>query len=356
MKKPAKTVSAPGRICLFGEHSDYLGLPVMTMAINRRMTIDAFRRRDRKFRVLMPDIREEDIFTPSAKVVYRKERDYLRAGVNVLKRRGYRFSDGYDFLIRSDIPINSGTSSSSAMVVAWLKMLLSFQKDLIQFDPIRIAWLAYETEVLEFKEAGGRMDHFAITFGGTMFHENHKTVDIRFLSPLKGMILGDSLEKKETVRDLKRNARDVREGFRMMKKKIRGFHQETVLLKEILEKFKPQTAPLRKAIGTLRNRDICRGALKEMVLMPIFPRKIGRLMNEHHLILRCDLKISTPKIEAMIAAALSAGAIGAKINGSGLGGTMIAYAPGKEKKVVAAIEKAGGDAVAVDSDRGVLCE
>lgn len=328
----------------------------MTMAINRRMTIDAFRRRDRKFRVLMPDIHEEDIFTPSAKVVYRKGRDYLRAGVNVLKRRGYRFPDGYDFLIRSDIPINSGTSSSSAMVVAWLKMLLSFQKDLIQFDPIRIAWLAYETEVLEFREAGGRMDHFAITFGGTMFHENHKTVDIRFLSPLKGMILGDSLEKKETVRDLKRNARDVREGFRMMKKKIRGFHQETVLLKEVLAKFRPETEPLRKAIGTLRNRDICRAALKEMVLRPIFPGKISRLMNEHHLILRRDLKISTPKIEAMIEASLSAGAIGAKINGSGLGGTMIAYAPGKEKKVVAAIEKAGGDAVAVDSDRGVLTE
>ena len=131
MKKPAKIVSAPGRICLFGEHSDYLGLPVMTMAINRRMTIHAFRRRDRKFRVLMPDIREEDIFTPSAKVSYHKERDYLRAGVNVLKRRGYRFPDGYDFLIRSDIPINSGTSSSSAMVVAWLKMLLSFHKDLM---------------------------------------------------------------------------------------------------------------------------------------------------------------------------------------------------------------------------------
>ena len=353
MKKPFKTVSAPGRVCLFGEHSDYLGLPVMTMAINRRLTIQAFPRRDKKFRIVMPDIQEEDIFTPSAKVVYKNGRDYLRAGVNVLKRRGYRFPEGLDFVIRSRIPINSGTSSSSALVVAWLKMLLSFQKDLIQFDPIKIAWLAYETEVLEFKEAGGRMDHFAITFGGTMFHENHKTVDIRFLRPLAGMILGDSLEKKETIRDLKKNARDVRAGFLEMKKRIKGFHQETVLLKEIMAKFKPTLGSLRKAIGTLRNRDICRAALKEMVRAPVDQRKIGELMNAHHLILKRDLKISTPKIEAMIEAALTAGAVSAKINGSGLGGTMIAFAPGKVTKVVAAIERAGGRAYEVHQDLGV---
>ncbi|MCH1575403.1 MAG: galactokinase family protein, partial [Flavobacteriales bacterium] len=27
--------SAPGRLCLFGEHQDYLGLPVIAMAMNR---------------------------------------------------------------------------------------------------------------------------------------------------------------------------------------------------------------------------------------------------------------------------------------------------------------------------------
>jgi galactokinase len=34
-------VSAPGRICLFGEHQDYLGLPVITAAIDLRLELTA---------------------------------------------------------------------------------------------------------------------------------------------------------------------------------------------------------------------------------------------------------------------------------------------------------------------------
>ena len=32
--------SAPGRICLFGEHQDYLGLPVIAMAVDLRFYIE----------------------------------------------------------------------------------------------------------------------------------------------------------------------------------------------------------------------------------------------------------------------------------------------------------------------------
>ena len=32
-------ISTPGRICLFGEHQDYLGLPVIAMAISLRANL-----------------------------------------------------------------------------------------------------------------------------------------------------------------------------------------------------------------------------------------------------------------------------------------------------------------------------
>src|SRR3989338_6217145 len=194
MKKPDLLVSAPGRICLFGEHSDYLGLPVITMAINRRMKIAAHRRKDKVFRILMPDLKKEESFVPYRPIPYKKERDYLRSSVNILKRRGFKFEEGYDFEITSDIPIEAGASSSSALVIAWLKMLLSLQKTYLQFDPIAIARLGYEAEVLEFHEPGGRMDHFAISMGKLIYHENHERIDIRiFPRPLEGMILAHSL-------------------------------------------------------------------------------------------------------------------------------------------------------------------
>ena len=63
------------------------------------------------------------------------------------------------------------------------------------------------------------------------------------------------------------------------------------------------------------------------------------------------LQVSTPKIEAMMDAALNVGALGGKINGSG-GGCMFAYAPNNPEHVAEAIEKAGGKAYIVQQDEG----
>ena len=41
-------ISTPGRICLFGEHQDYLGLPVIAMAISLRVRIVGKKRKDRR--------------------------------------------------------------------------------------------------------------------------------------------------------------------------------------------------------------------------------------------------------------------------------------------------------------------
>ena len=50
------SVSAPGRICLFGEHQDYLGLPVIAAGISRRIVIEGEHRNDNFIVINMPDI------------------------------------------------------------------------------------------------------------------------------------------------------------------------------------------------------------------------------------------------------------------------------------------------------------
>ena len=79
---------------------------------------------------------------------------------------------------------------------------------------------------------------------------------------------------------------------------------------------------------------------------------IGSLLTKHHAILRDVLKVSTSNIEAMLEAALNAGALGGKINGSGGGGCMFAYAPQNPEGVAEAIEKVGGKAHIVKSTAG----
>ena len=54
----------------------------------------------------------------------------------------------------------------------------------------------------------------------------------------------------------------------------------------------------------------------------------------------------------MLDAAMDAGALGGKINGSGGGGCMFAYVPQNSEKVVEAIEKTGGQAYIIHSEVG----
>ena len=54
-------ISAPGRICLLGEHQDYFGLPVISAAIDLRIRIRGTENRERIFQIEMPDIGERDV-------------------------------------------------------------------------------------------------------------------------------------------------------------------------------------------------------------------------------------------------------------------------------------------------------
>jgi galactokinase len=104
--------------------------------------------------------------------------------------------------------------------------------------------------------------------------------------------------------------------------------------------------------GTIKNRNILRKVLPELKREVPEPALIGAHLIEHHAVLRDVLKISTPKIEAMLDASLDAGALGGKINGSGGGGCMFAYAPKNAEIVAKAIEKVGGKSFIISSDNG----
>ncbi len=82
------------------------------------------------------------------------------------------------------------------------------------------------------------------------------------------------------------------------------------------------------------------------------PIYFGELLNQQHRILRDDLNVSTKKIESMLSASKQAGAFGGKINGSGGGGCMFAYAPDNPNKVASAIESVGGKAYIIGKDEG----
>ena len=74
-------------------------------------------------------------------------------------------------------------------------------------------------------------------------------------------------------------------------------------------------------------------------------QKLGKLMNLNQLVLE-KMGVSCPELETLNRAALAAGALGAKLSGSGGGGIMLALTSPETKAAVAvAIAQAGGEAL-----------
>lgn len=73
---------------------------------------------------------------------------------------------------------------------------------------------------------------------------------------------------------------------------------------------------------------------------------LGKLMNENHDLCR-RLTVSCDELDALVEAARAAGAIGAKMSGTGRGGLMLALTPDEElqEKVAAALKEAGAPMV-----------
>jgi len=352
------SVSAPGRICLFGEHQDYLGLAVIAMAINLRITITGVQREDKIFHLYLPDINSEEWIDPTGEIIYQHRRDYLRSSINVLKRIGVKFERGYDCTVHGEVPINAGASSSSVLVIAWLKFLLEAAGLEERNDLEQIAKLGYAAEVLEFKEPGGMMDHYLASFGGVLYIDCQQPFTVYPMNvALKGFVLGNSLEPKGTTEILGNMKTDVLEGFEILRKKILYFNPKTVSFPEVepIVNDLPEHIS-RKVRANFINRDLCQEARTLLSQQSFVPQKLGELLTRHHEQLRDGLGISTPKIERMIEASMKAGALGCKINGSGGGGCMFAYAPGRQQEVAEAIERVGGKAYAVGMDVGVRVE
>lgn len=348
-------ISTPGRICLFGEHQDYLGLPVIAAAISRRVDMSGEHRADTQIVIHLPDIGSELLMEISAtRMPYQQKRDYFRSGYNVMIDKGLTFSKGLECTVRGNIPINSGTSSSSALLVTWIHFLSKMADIPHEFTSKELGEMAYQAEVVEFGEPGGMMDHLSTAIGNAVYLEFDPITTAEAIEPKLGsFVLADSCEPKDTIGILQRAKFARLALIEKIKEQLPDFSLHTFdsTEKETLKAFLSED-DYTLLLGTLRNRDILREALGLFKADRMTNEILGNLLLEHHTILRDVLHISTPKIERMLEAAMNAGALGGKINGSGGGGCMFVYAPNNPEKVAEAMEKVGGKSYIIRIDEG----
>ena len=342
-------VSSPGRICLFGEHQDYLGLPVIAMAMNLRLQIHGQKRNDKKIIIHLPDIRKSESFIINDSI-NTKPKNIFTSGIKVCIKEGLTFSRGFEVEILSRIPIQAGAGSSSALIVSWINFLSQIADNPIVWNSEKIGQLSYQSEVIEFNLPGGMMDQYSSAFGNFIYLQFAPRVTVQKLNPnLGSFVLGDSCHPKDTIPILKR-CKDMRLNIiQKLKKrdpKFDLYNQDQVDV-SFLSKDEQNIFN-----ATINNRDILSKALPELNKNQPDSSFIGKCLLEHHEILRDVLNVSTVKIDNMLDAALDAGALGGKITGSGGGGCMFAYAPDNPEIVAEAIQKAGGRSFVINSDIG----
>jgi N-acetylgalactosamine kinase len=166
-------VRAPGRVNLIGEHTDYNGLPVMPMAINRDILVLGSVRPDAQVRLSnMDSCFEERHYEVGPEISPFAKGDwgnYSKAGVqtvfdylysqNVPPKRGIQ---GMNALLSADLPASGGLSSSSALVVANALAFLYLNQ--LELEKAKLADLLAKGERYVGTEGGG-MDQAASLLG-----------------------------------------------------------------------------------------------------------------------------------------------------------------------------------------------
>jgi len=334
-------VSVPGRVNLIGEHVDYHGLPVLPMAIQRRIRI-AFRpRNDRRIRAVSRPYGEREFewakhLEPSGSGDWE---NYIKAAAQAI---GTRWSParGIDAAVVSDLPAAAGLSSSSAV-------LTGFTLALLQANGVRTSF----EELMEVLPEG---EYFVGTRGGAMDHaavlgSRSGCALLVHFAPLSAcpvpipkdwaFLVAHSLTTAEKSGEVRAeyNARRTA-GSRAIERL--GFPSYAAAIAgSTLDRLKALAAERLEADEQRSFLHVAGEAFRTSegvaALQNADAAGFGRVLNESHDSLRDLLRVSSPALDALVYAAREAGATGARLTGAGFGGCAIVFCHASDRQRIA---------------------
>ncbi len=332
--RPAGVAFAPGRVNLIGEHVDYCQLPVLPFALSRGIAMAFHPRSDRMIQCGNERAEFEKVrFAPGDPVTGWGR--YPAAAA-----RAVGGDTGFDGMVVSNLPIASGLSSSSALVVATALALLRVNNREASLPELALELAAAERGVAI---AGGAMDQ-SVALGARAGHalriDFHRPrwrwipVDprpFRFLAAFsgeraaKGGPVGRIFDRR--VREATTAIARVRD----MPADGGGFGPDYPLP---FAETSPETLrraarglppPLDRRFLHLVNEAERTGDAGRALAEGDAPA-LGRILNDAHRSLRHDFEVSTPALDDLTRAALDAGALGARLTGAGFGGSAVILA------------------------------
>ena len=307
---------APLRIGLAGggtdvsPYSDLFGGAILntTISLSAYATIEPLN--ENKIIIQALDRNEEQVFDLIPQLPIDGTLDLLKGVYNRIQKDHSTALPGFRLSTFVDAPAGSGLGTSSTLVVAVLGAFKEMLK--LPLDEYKIAQYTYDIERNDLQLAGGKQDQYAATFGGVNFMEFY--ADKVIVNPLR--------IKPEYLHELENNlvlyfTSTSRESAAIIKEQVKNVHDKNEKSIEAMHHLKDQAKMMKEAL--------LQGNLNEIGLILDYGFEQKRNMAAN---------ISNSSIEAVYAAAKTAGATGGKISGAGGGGFMIFYCPGNTRYAV----------------------
>lgn len=324
----ARTYRAPGRVNLIGEHTDYNDGFVMPVAIDLYTWVAIAPRSDRRISIRSENLSETIEFDLDESDPQRKGHwsDYARGVAVVLERAGHRLR-GANLLIRGEVPLGSGLSSSASLEVATAYALLSNSSGRI--DPVEMARLCQRAENEFVGMRCGLMDQFiaCCAQAGRALMLDCRSLEYR-LVPLPAdvtLVVCNTMVKHELASSEYNTRRaECEEGVRILARslpRVRSLRDVTSgeldrlcgdmpdVINKRCKHVVGENARVLEAAAALEGADL---------------KTFGRLMGESHRSLRDDYAVSCAELDLMVELAGQVrGVYGARMTGGGFGGCTI---------------------------------
>lgn len=341
-KKPLVHSSAPGRINIIGEHTDYNKGFVFPMAVQFRTHCLLRPRDDKEVRVMSYNFKDSATFhIDDLKPVNGKKWVKYVQGIFwalVENRHNLR---GADILIWGDVPLEAGLSSSASLEISLLTGLLTLWPG--NYEPKELARIGQKAENDFVGVNCGLMDQFIAVFGrkDTAVFLDCETLDFEYVpldlekENLAFLVYDTRVQRRLAFSEYNQRRLEAQQALNTLGKL--GFTSFKELFPERLETLRGNLEPTEfkraRHVVTENNRVLAaKNALKNSEF-----KTLGQLLFASHFSLRDDYEVSCPELDLFVEiAAQTPGCYGARMVGAGFGGSAIALIKKEAKQTLMA--------------------
>jgi galactokinase len=350
-----RVFSAPARVNLIGEHTDYTGGLVMPMAIGFR-TVAAISPRDDGRAVFYSENYGEEVCFETTSLE-RSPRghwsDYAAGVLWSLRQEGVGVG-GFNMTLEGNVPLGAGLSSSASVEVAAAVAMVSLAGVELPLKTVATLCRRAENEYVGAKS--GIMDQFVVA--GAVEHRammlDTRSLEFDLLPLPEGIrvVIANSMVKHAVATGEYGNRSDEVEAGQAVLRRERG------------------TALLRDA--TVADLEACRGKMSEAsflrcrhiitenarvleareALLAGDMKRFGALMVEAHASMRDDFSASAEEVDVLVEIALrQPGCFGARITGGGFGGCTVNVVSADEaEKFVESVRREYARVMKIEAD------